>query len=199
MQMSRRDVGAARAGCKARFPAFVLATAMVLGGCGSAESDPNPATAPSGKAKPARPAPRADMVAAVSASRSPGAVDVKFALAGRPVVGRPVDIRLALTPVIELDSLYARFQASEGLELVKGAETEHLDRPRLNTEVTHTLTVTPKSDGIFYVTATVLSDSPKESVSRIYSIPIIAGAGISEAPPAAAIRPESRAGSTAKP
>jgi hypothetical protein len=192
MQMSRRDVGAAR------LAAFVLTTAMVLCGCGSSEPDPNAAAA-SGKAKGARPAGRADMVAAVSASKTPGAVDVKFALSARPVVGQPVEIRLALTPVIELDRLYARFDASEGLDLVKGAETEHLDRPAVNTEVAHTVTVTPKSDGIFYVTAIVLSDSPTDSVSRVYSIPIIAGAGISEAPPAAATRPAPRAGSTAKP
>ncbi len=190
--MSRRDVGAAR------LSAFLLTTAMVLGGCGSSDPDPTSGTAASGKAKTARPAGRPDMVAAVSASRSAGAVDVRFALGGRPVVGQPLDIRLALTPVIELDRMYARFQASEGLEMVKGAETDRFERPAVNAEVAHTVTVTPKSDGIFYVTATVLSDSPKESVSRIYSIPIIAGAGISEAPPAAATRPQSRSGSTAK-
>jgi hypothetical protein len=46
--------------------------------------------------------------------------------------------------------------------------------------------VTPKADGIFYVTATVISDSSTGSLARLYSIPIIAGAGLPELPPAAA-------------
>jgi hypothetical protein len=191
--MSRCDVGAAR------FAAFVLTTTLVLCGCGSSEPDPSSGTSPSGKPKPGRPAGRPDMVAAVSASKSPGPVEVRFALSGRPVVGQPLEIHLSLTPVAELDRLYARFQAGEGLDMVKGAETAHVDRPPRNTEIVHTVTVTPKSDGIFYVTAIVLCDSPTDSVSRIYSIPIIAGAGISEAPPPAAARTESRAGSTGKP
>jgi hypothetical protein len=156
-----------------------------LAGCGSSEPDPN-ATPTSGKPKAGRPAGPADMVAAVSASKVPGEVDVKFALSDRPAVGKPVDIRLALTPTIELDRLYARFQPSEGMDLVKGGETDHIDRPAVGTDIAHTVTVTPKADGIFYVTATVISDSSTGSVSRIYSIPIIAGAGLPELPPAAA-------------
>jgi hypothetical protein len=163
---------------------FVL-TAFGLAACGSSESDTAAATPGAPKQKAAVPA-RLDMVAAVTAGRTPGAVDVKFALSQRPEVGKPVDIQLALTPTIELDRLYARFQPSEGLDLVSGAETGQLERPAIGTEVAHKVRVTPKADGIFTVTVTVISDSPTESVSRIYSIPIIAGAGLSEAPPPAA-------------
>jgi len=186
--MSRRDVGTAR------WAAFVLTAAFGLAACGSSDPDPAAATPGSTKPKPAKPA-ALDMVAAVSSSRTPGAVDVKFALPKRPEVGKPMAIQLALTPVIELDRLYARFQPSEGLDLVSGAETGQLEHPAIGTDIAHTVTVTPKADGIFSVTVTVISDSPTESVSRIYSIPIIAGAGLPEAPPPAA----QRAVPTAKP
>src|SRR5262245_65378199 len=122
MRMSRRDVGTAP------WAAFVLTAAVGLAACGSSEPDPS-ATSASGKPKSARPAGPADMVAAVSASKTPGDVDVKFALSDRPAVGKPVDIHLALTPIIELERLYARFQPSEGIDLVKGGETDHIERP----------------------------------------------------------------------
>ena len=180
MRMLRRDVG------HARWAAFVLTVAVGLTACGSSDPDPNATTAKSGKPKTARHAGPPDMVAAVSASKTPGPVEVRFALSAKPLVGKPVDIRLALTPNVELERLYARFQPSDGLDLVKGGETDHIERPAVGTDIAHTVTVTPKADGIFYVTATVISDSSTESVSPVYSIPIIAGAGLPELPPAAA-------------
>jgi hypothetical protein len=118
------------------------------------------------------------MVAAVSTSRVAGPVDVRFAIAQRPTVGQPLDVELALTPAKDLDLLFARFQAAEGLELVKGMETEHLEHPRPGEPVSHIVTVLPKADGIFYVTATVLADTDTESLTRTFSIPIIAGSGL---------------------
>jgi hypothetical protein len=189
--MSRRDVrGSSLA---AVLIAFILVAALALSACGSAE--PDPSTANPNSARPgARNTGRPDMVAAVSSSRTPGAVDLRFALSGRPTVGQPLDIQLALTPTVELDLLFVRFQASEGLDLVKGAETEHFDRPARGAGLTHSVTVIPKSDGIFNLMATVLTDSPKESITRIYTIPIIAGSGLPELPPAAPpqARPQSR-------
>jgi hypothetical protein len=158
--------------------------AVGLTACGSSDPDPSAPTAGSGKHKSARSASSPDMVAAVSASKTPGPVDVKFALAARPAVGEPVDIRIVLTPTAELERVYARFQPSEGLDLVKGGETGQIEHPAVGTDIEHTVTVTPKADGIFNLTATVISDSSTESVSRIYSIPIIAGAGLPELPPA---------------
>jgi hypothetical protein len=181
MRMSRRDMGAA----------LVLAAALLCSGCGSSEPDP----AASGGATSVRPksgAPaRPDMVAAVSASKTPGAVDLRFAVSARPTVGQPLDIEFLLTPTRELDALLARFQAGEGLELVKGAETERLEHPAIGTPLPHVVTVIPRGDGIFYVTAVIVSDSPTESVSRNYAIPIIAGTGLAELPETAAPRPES--------
>lgn len=165
--------------------ATVLVTAAALSGCESSEQH-NPAETSGSSGKPKKPGAGKDMVAAVSASKTPGAVDLRFVLVGKPAVGQPVEIRTSLTPTAELELLFARFQASEGMELVKGAETQHYERPAVGEELSHTVTVIPKADGIYNITATVLTDSASDSIARTYTIPIIAGAGLPELPAAPA-------------
>ena len=169
--------------------ALALAVGFVLAGC--EPTDPNAATASSGSRTPGKAeAPSvgdADMVTAFSATRGPnqGLVDLKFKLAKRPAVGEPVEIDLELIPAVELERLFARFQVADGLQIVSGAESEHFEHPAKGTPVAHRMTVTAKSDGIFYVTAVVLADSDKESVARTFSFPLIAGQGLLEQPAAA--------------
>jgi hypothetical protein len=127
------------------------------------------------------------MVSAFSATRGqPGLVDLKFRIVKRPAVGEPVEIEVAFIPAVELERLFARFQVAEGLQLVSGAETEHFEHPARGAPVGHKITVTARTDGIFYVTAIVLADSDKESVARTFSIPLIAGEGLTELPAAPA-------------
>ena len=60
-------------------------------------------------------------------------------------MGQPLDIELALTPAVELDRLFARFQAGDGLQLVTGAETEHYETCRRSALASRTsVTVLPK-------------------------------------------------------
>jgi hypothetical protein len=125
------------------------------------------------------------MVSAVSANPgSTGLVKLAFSLAKRPQVGEPVDIELALTPTVELQRLFARIQVAEGLQLVSGGETDQIENASAGVAVGHKVTVVPKADGIFYITAAVVADSEKESVTRTFTIPLIAGQGLSELPPA---------------
>lgn len=164
--------------------ASLLALALVLAGCDS-EPEQGAVTATSASKTPrkaVRDAGDPDMVTAFSATRGPGLVDLKFKLTKRPAVGEPVEIELALTPSVALERLFARFQAADGLQIVSGAETDQFERPAAGVPVKHKMTVTAKTDGIFYVTAVVLADSDKESVARSYSFPLIAGQGLIEAP-----------------
>jgi hypothetical protein len=162
---------------------MVLASALFLCGCGS-ESDPAAPASGAGGTKPLPAAAQVDMVAAFSANRGQtGLVDLKFLISKRPQVGEPVDIELALTPSVQLEGLFARFQAGDGLQVVSGAETEHVDHPAAGVPVGHRLTVLARTDGIYYITAVVLADSEKESVARTFSIPLIAGEGLAEPPP----------------
>jgi len=159
---------------------MLLAVAVGLAGCNPSEPEPQ-ATASSAHtaARTARATQaRADMVTAVSASTEPGPAELRFAIRTRPRVGEPFDIQFAITPTEPLERLLARFQASEGLELVRGAETEHFDNPAPGTQIEHTVTVIPKEDGIFYVSAVVLTDSATQSLARSYAVPIIAGEGL---------------------
>jgi hypothetical protein len=76
-------------------------------------------------------------------------------------------------------------------DMVAAVSAERLEHPAIGTPLPHVVTVIPRGDGIFYVTAVIVSDSPTESVSRNYAIPIIAGTGLAELPETAAPRPES--------
>lgn len=169
----------------------LFAAAVMLSAC--EPDDPNAADAGSAApaSKPAANKPlksgSADMVAAVSA-KAGGMVDLGFAIQKRPQVGEPVQIEFAITPSVDLERVFARFQAAEGLQIVAGAETDHLEKPAKGVPVSHIVTVLPKTDGIFYVTAVVLADSDKESIARTFTVPLIAGQGLLElpaAPPAA--------------
>jgi hypothetical protein len=168
---------------------LALALGLALAGC--EPGDPNAATSAStsstpGKAAAVPTSDDPDMVSAFSATRggSQGLVDLKFKLAKRPAVGEPVEIDLQMVPTVELEQLFARFQVTDGLQIVSGAESEHFERPARGKPVAHKMTVTAKSDGIFYVTAVLLADSDNESVARTFSFPLIAGQGLLE-PPAA--------------
>jgi len=134
--------------------------------------------------RPASSNPGAEMVSAVPAGKGSTSLNLKFDIKSRPSVGEPVDIDVDLTPSSEFDRLQVVFRANEGLEIRSGATSPPVDKPPIDTPLHFTLTVVPRSEGIFSISAVVLSDSPDGSISRTYAIPVIAGAGIA-APDAA--------------
>jgi hypothetical protein len=172
-----------------RLAAAIVIVVAALSSCSKAEH----ATAPAG-AHPARPAAHkgsggsaldlADMVSAVSAGKTSTEIDLKFALRDRPVVGESVDIDIAVIPAHELDQVYATFNAADGLEIARGGRMPQIQHPEPGAPISHTVTIVPQRDGIFFVSATVLADSPTDSTTHSFSIPVIAGAGF--APSAAA-------------
>jgi hypothetical protein len=171
MQSLRQDFRAAAA---------LTVLLAVLCGCGKTEhADSAPAASAPAIKKPAdagEPA-LANMVSAVASGKPSRDIELKFDLRERPVVGEPVDIDLAIITAQDLDRVYANFQAGEGLELTKGAKTPEIAHPAAGVPIAHTLTVVPQHEGVFYVSAVVLADSPAQSVTRSFSIPLIAAAG----------------------
>ena len=127
------------------------------------------------------------MVRAVHSGGGEPPVDLRFELMQRPEVGKPLDISVALIPTVGLERMQARFQASDGLEIIKGSHTEQIARPVAESPIAHTVTVMPKRDGIFTVMAVVLTDSASESISRNFTIPLIAGTGLPESAPSSAV------------
>ncbi|MFO7277494.1 MAG: hypothetical protein DIU56_010700 [Pseudomonadota bacterium] len=168
-----------------------MATAVVLacvscgiseeGASGGASATAIVATQPAQSGTAQAGARSADMVRAVGGGASSGPVELLFDLKSRPEVGEPVDIELALTPTTELTRVEATFRAGEGLELRSGAEMPVLERPEPGVPVSHVLTIVPRRDGIFSVMAIVHADSSDAARTVTFSIPIIAGAGITDA------------------
>jgi hypothetical protein len=171
MQTRRRDF----------WPAATLAVLLAaLNGCGRAEHVASDAAARRSAAKKPADASElalANMMSAASAGKSFGDVALKFDLRDRPVVGEPVDIDVAIIPAQDLDSVSATFQPGDGLEVTQGGKTPAVSHPPVGVPITHTLTIVPQRDGVFYVSAVVVADSAAQSVSRSFSIPLIAGAG----------------------
>jgi hypothetical protein len=166
--------------------AFVVLLAA-LQGCGKIENAVSKRG--SGHSKPQIPEDPvelalANMVSAVSSGKPSGDLQLKFELKGKPAVGQPVDVVFALLPGQELDRVYTTFQGTDGLDISAGAKPDQVDHPQVGVPINYTVTVVPKRDGVFSLTALVLADSSSESVSRSFSVPVIAGAGVSAAAPA---------------
>ena len=152
-----------------------------MSGCGSDVSSVTSGLAGPKRTASSRPAVASSMVAAVSPSKAGPPVQLKFEMQQRPVVGQPVDIDFELVPTApNLDSVSARFQAEDGLELVSGSNIPEVDKPADGTPIHHRATLVAKRDGIFSLTAVVTVDSPNQSLTRHFSIPVIAGEGLPE-------------------
>jgi hypothetical protein len=180
-RMSRTN---SRAG-RALHVALTICLAVGLAGCGW-DADPGASITHVKKAPASKPGgavdrSTVDMVNAVSPGKGGPPVQLKFELRGRPQVGQPVDVEVALVPIApNIDRLQAVFQPGDGLEVVSGAAIAPVEKPPEGVPIRETLTVLPKRDGIFTVTALVSVDSDTTSLVRTFSIPLIAGAGLPE-------------------
>ncbi len=165
---------------------FAVAVAVCLSACGSADT-PN-AAAKLLHRKPAAPAPKrpaavdptADMTTAVSSGNAPSPVNVKFQLGGRPQPGEPLSVDFALIPNAGVVALGARFEGDDGLTVVDGGEIQEVTRPAQNVPIRHSVTVLPKADGIYTMTTTLTVTTDGDPKQRVFSIPIIAGQGVSQ-------------------
>ena len=175
------------------FALCVAVTVPFLCGCGSS-GEPESAAAPqasSAKAKHATaPAdPTADMIAAVSGTKAPPQVKVKFALSTRPQPGEPLQVDLALIPLDpDLLLMTAKFDGEDGLTLITGGAPLAVEKPAAQVAIKHTVTVVPKADGIYALRATVTTGTDGDSKTAVFSIPVIAGNGL----PALAMKSETR-------
>src|SRR5579871_2070126 len=168
---------------------LACALALVLSGCGNADK-PSAATssynAKARKAHPVKPPivlgqeDPADMVAAASGSKVGPPVEVKFNLGGRPAVGQPIDVSVALIPAAGLESVSAVLQGSDGLDIVEGAEIPKVVKPAGGAPLRQMVKVVPKRDGIFAITAVVSVGSGNQTSTRSFSIPVIAGDGLAD-------------------
>ena len=116
----------------------------------------------------------ADMVAAVSNVSSDTPINLKFRLASRPEVGKPLTIELELVPDAgqQIQHIHMAFQAGEGLD-VQGEQRLDIDAHAAESTVHHDLTVVPRHAGVLQLHATAVVDTSSASLARSYGIPVI--------------------------
>jgi len=180
-----------------------FAAAVLLSGCGfgskqgaGAPSGPTPAAA--SKAVNPAAAISANMVSAVVLNKTAGVpVEVRFEIKDRPQIAQPVAVELVIVPLsASVDRISGKVQAEDGLDLVDGAEIPVSDRPPEGVPIRHTIRVQPKQDGIFMFTAVLTVDGGGQSSTQTFSMPVIAGAGMSDLPAPTANPHNPRAGVT---
>ncbi len=161
----------------------------LLTGCGAADTPVAQALNPTKKRAQAQPkqataveAGTADMTPAVNLSKSTAPLVVKFELLARPQPAQPLDIVLALIPNDAILRLMMKVDADRELELVKGSDPLAVERPGVGVPIRRTVTVVPKADGVYVLSATVTTTVEGDSKTLIYSVPLIVGVGVPELP-----------------
>lgn len=163
----------------------------LLWACGSKEPPGETAVQPVSPKKPVNlPAQAAlrNTVAAVALNKTTQLpVQLRFQVLERPDVGQPVDVDLLIVPSNgTVDRISGQVQVDDGLELVAGAQIPPTDRPAEGVPITHSIKVLPKHDGIFTFKAILTVDSGGQTATQTYSMPLIAGSGITSLPVPAA-------------
>jgi hypothetical protein len=161
-------------------PVLLLANGMLLIGCSAGDPAERHAKAVAGSKDDAAATATADqaanLVSAVSSGKPGAPVDVRFDIPKRPKVGESLDIAVAVTALgADLDELRVVFQSNDGVEVRSGNELLVKDHPAVGSTYSHTVTVMPRKDGVFYLSAVALVESKAGSISRSFAIPIIVG------------------------
>jgi hypothetical protein len=154
----------------------LLALALSTG-CGRGSSSPPTAAWHTSRLHPGSTATNAeaDLVSAVSSAGAAAPVGLKFKLAAPPRVGQALRIDLVLDQQagLEIDSLLVSLQPGDGLAI----ESDHsfeFQAPRAGATQRMTVTVRPQQPGLLSLGATVLIGTANASLTRSFSIPLIA-------------------------
>jgi hypothetical protein len=158
--------------------ASLLGLALIwLSACGS---DPEPdAAAAQANAAAKSPKVANDEQVAVMAravgNRKPGAaVDIRYEFKGKPAVGAPIDLEVAIIPSVGVDSMNALISGMDGVS-VTGTTIVDFANVDPGKPYTHRVTLLPDRNGVFYVTVTVTTEIGNSSLGRTYAIPFVVG------------------------
>jgi hypothetical protein len=158
---------------------MMLGTAALLSGCGAstdeARAQHEARTAAHTDAATLLAATDVDMVSAVSAVASTTPVSLKFRLGDPPLVGQALRVELALVqaPGLDIDSMLVSLQPSDGLQVESGHIVE-IQAPAVGTTHHINVTLRPQEQGLLNLGATVLVNAGGVSLTRNFSIPLIA-------------------------
>jgi hypothetical protein len=117
----------------------------------------------------------AGMVEAVTLGKSTVPVGLKFDLGGRPTVGQPLEVVVAVMPQVAASSATLQVTGGEGLQI--GPNGGPVEIPALDpTEVYRvSVTITPTADGVQLLGLNVILKHDEATEMRTFSVPIIVG------------------------
>jgi hypothetical protein len=115
------------------------------------------------------------MVAAVSSSGNGKPISVKFRVTDRPLVGQSVPLNLAITTDSDsdVDRIEITLKPGDGLQLKSDPVVEIREPPRGTPQIIE-VDVQPTQAGVLTLEAIAMVDSAATSLTRTYSIPLIA-------------------------
>jgi hypothetical protein len=163
---------------------------MALSACGSKEESQVAAPIQPVKREQTPDDPTAKMARAVPIGGATAPVNIKYEILNKPIVGKPIEIDLAVIPTQGADSMTVTYAGSSGLTLSTDAappidvvKTGQAERLKISAQA--------QQDTVFYVTVTATVYVAGTSSARVFAIPIIVsapGATAEQAPPVAATK-----------
>jgi hypothetical protein len=154
--------------------AMALTAAVLLYGCGR-DSEPRSYRVERHPTHATEDAGEADLVSAVSSAGSVGPVGLKFRVPEPPRVGQPLRLELVLTqePGLDISHMLVSLQPGDGLKLDSDRSVE-FDAPAVGATQRMVVNLQAQQQGLLSLNATVLVDAGNTSLTRNFSIPLIA-------------------------
>ena len=163
-----------------------LVLATTLFGCGRDPAGDNAQVAATPGAAVSARDPESDaalkrMVSGVSAGKDESTVGLKFELQDRPQIGQPLTISIALLPKVTANTMRVTYISTDALAVQPGAAPAEYRDIQSGIVYRHELSVVPRDNGVYYVSAVVLLDSDTGSIARTFAIPVVVGAPADQA------------------
>jgi hypothetical protein len=117
----------------------------------------------------------ADLNAAVSLSPAPTLFGLKFKLATGPVVGQPATVDLVVIPTgsVAFDRVHLSLRPGDGLRLLSDNSLDTTDTTA-GEPIRYEVTLVPDAAGVLTLSVTLVVDAESSSLTRTYTIPLIA-------------------------
>lgn len=163
-----------------------ISMASQLAACGS-DTDPQAAAPAPPSPKPVAAAtPPADETAtfakAVGDGKPGAAVSIRYEFAGKPSVGTPTDLDVALIPSVGVDSMNAKLTGMDGITLSGNLDVS-FNAVEAGKPYRHKVAVLPDHTGVFYITVAVNTQIAGSSIGRSFSIPFVVGQPVTQQKP----------------
>jgi len=115
--------------------------------------------------------PLAGMASAVTGSKGTLPVDVHFELLDRPEPNKPVNVRLALVPTMDLIAMHAVVKPMTGLQVGEDSQAK-FDTPKNGEIKEYKFTVTPTDVGIFLANIEITVTRDTGDTTFLFSVPV---------------------------